>query len=146
MKNQLEIVWTLLVFCYLIMPLQTGYVELNSDHRNSYTQRQLFSIRRNNYTSTLDKNTCLKIKELGIKRNFMESRGGRFRPKIQEQNRGIHDEWHKSLAKSNIIYRKGKDTRFFLTNIQSIMNKLDMVLHHMEEEKIDIGFITDMDK
>ena len=96
------------------MPLQTGYVELNTDHQNSYTQRQLLSIRRNKYTSTLDKNTCLKIKELGIKRNFRGSRGGRFRPRIQEQNKGIHEEWLKSLPKSNIIYRKGKDTRFLL--------------------------------
>ena len=83
------------------------------------------------------------MKELGIKRNFRGSRGGKFRPRIQDQNRGIHDKWLKSLPKTNTVYWKGKDTRFFLTNIQSIINKLDMVLHHMEVDKIDIDFITE---
>ena len=132
-----------MVICYVTMPLQTGYVELNIDHQNSYTQRQLFSIRRNKYTSTLDKNTYLKIKELGIKRNCRGSREGRFRPRIQDQNKDINEKWLKSLSKSNIIYRKGKDTRFFLTNVQCIINKLDMIVHHMEVDKIDIGFITE---
>ena len=49
----------------------------------------------------------------------------------------------KSLPKHNILYWKGKNTRFFLANIQFIINKLDMFLHHMESEKIDIGFITE---
>ena len=35
------------------------------------------------YTSILDKNGCLKIKELGIKRNFRGLREGKFRPRIQ---------------------------------------------------------------
>ena len=74
---------------------------------------------------------------------FRGTRGGKNKPKIQDQNRGVHEEWLKSLPKHNIIYWKGKDTRFFLTNIQSIINKLDMVLHHMEIDKIDIGFITE---
>ena len=43
---------------------------------------------------------------------------------------------------TTIVQWKGKDTRFFLTNAQSIINKLDMILHHMEVDKIDIGFIT----
>ena len=37
----------------------------------------------------------------------------------------------------------GKDTTFFLTNVQSNINKLDMVLYHMEVDKIDIGLITE---
>ena len=74
---------------------------------------------------------------------FRGTRGGKNKPKIQDQNRGIQEEWLKSLPKHNIIYWKGKNTRFFLTNIQSIINKLDMVLHYMEVDKIDIGFITE---
>ena len=60
-----------------------------------------------------------------------------------DKNRGVHEEWLKSLPKHNITYWKGKNTRFFLTNIQSIIKKLDMVLRHMEVNKIDIGFITE---
>ena len=67
--------------------------------------------------SILDKSACLKIKEHGIKRNFRGSRGGKYRPRIQDQNRGIHEKWLKSLPKHNTVYQKGKDTRFFLTNV-----------------------------
>ena len=110
-----------------------GHVEqINRDYLISYTSGQLLSIRRNKYTTNLGKTTCLKIKELSFKRMFRGTRGGKNKPKIQDQNRGVHEEWLKSQPKHNIIYWKGKNTRFFLTNIQSIINKLDMVLHHME--------------
>ena len=72
------------------------------------------------------------------------TRGGKNKPKIQDQNREVHEEWLKSLPKHNIIYWKGKNARFFLTiYIQSIINKLDIVLHHMEVDKIDIDFLTE---
>ena len=74
---------------------------------------------------------------------FRGTRGGKNKPKIQDQNRGVHEELLQSLPKHNIILWKGKNTRFFLTNKQSIINKLDMVLHHMEVDKIDRGFITE---
>ena len=83
------------------------------------------------------------IKELGIKRNFRGSRGGKDRQRTQDQNNGIHEKLLRPLPKHNIVQWKGKDTRFFLTNAQSIINKLDMILHHMEVDKIDIGFITE---
>ena len=85
----------------------------------------------------------LENKRTRFKRTFRGTRGGKNKPKIQDTNRGVHEEWLKSLPKHNIIYWKGKNTRFFLTNIQSIIKKLDMVLHHMEVDKIDIGFITE---
>ena len=135
MNNHLGIVLTVLVFCYFKMSLQTGHVEQIIDHLNSYISGQLLSIGRNKYTSNLDTNACLKIKELDIKWNFRGSRGGKYKPRIQHQNRGIHEKWLKSLPRQNTVYWKGKDTRFFLTNVQSIINKLDMVLHHMEVEK-----------
>ena len=91
----------------------------------------------------MDNNACSKIKELGLKRNFRGSRGGKYTSRIQDQNRGIHEKWLKSLPKHNTVYWKGKNTRFFLTNVKSIINKLDMVLHHIEVDKIDIGFITE---
>ena len=43
----------------------------------------------------------------------------------------------------NITYWKGKNTKFLLTNIQSLINKLDIFLHHMELANIDVGFITE---
>ena len=70
-------------------------------------------------------------------------RGGKNKPKIQDQNKGVHKELLKSLPKHKIILWKGKNIRFFLTNIQSIINKLGMVPHHMEVDEIDIGFITE---
>ena len=122
------------------MPLQSGHLEQGlNDQINIYTSLQLHSIKKNNYTSNLENNICSKIKELGIKRIFR----GKYRPKTCDQNRGVHSQLLKSLPKHNILYWKGKNTRFLLRNIQSIINKLDMVLHHMELENIDIGFITE---
>ena len=85
----------------------------------------------------------LKNKELGIKRIFRGKRGGKYRPKTWDQNRGVHNQLLKSLPKHNVLYWKGENTRFLLTNIHSVINKLDMVLHHMELESIGIGFITE---
>ena len=144
MNNHLGLELIFLTFCHINIASLTGHVEQkNIDHLNSYTSGQLLSIRGNKYTTNLDKTTCLKIKELGLKRTLRGTRGGKNKPKIQDQNRDVHEEWLKSLPKHSIIYWKAKNTRFFLTNIQSIINKLDMVLHHMEVDKIDIGFITE---
>ena len=115
----------------------------STDHQNSYTADVLLSLKGDKYTSNLDERTCLIIKELGIKRNYRGSRGGKVRQRIQDQNNGIHKKWLRSLPIHNIVKWKGKDTRFFLTNAQSIINKLDMNLHHMEVDKIDKGFITE---
>ena len=62
------------VFCF-------GENLIYIDHLNSYISGQLLSIRRNMYTTNLDKTTCLKIKELGLKRMFRETRGGKNKPK-----------------------------------------------------------------
>ena len=63
--------------------------------------------------------------------------------RIQDQNNGIHEKWLRPLPKYNRVQWKGKDTRFFPTNAQSIINKLDMILHHMEADKTDTDFITE---
>ena len=123
---------------------KNGYAEQKSkDYLNSYSADQLLSLKGDKYTSNLDKKTFLIIKELGMKRNFRGLRGGRDRQRIQDQNNGIHKRWLRPLPKHNIVQWKGKDTRFFLTNTQSLINKLDMILHHMEVDKIDIGFISE---
>ena len=81
MNNHLGVLLIFLILCYYKMPLQTGHVEQElKDQLNIYTSVQLYSIRKNRYTSNLDKNACSKIKELGIKRNFRGTRGGKYRP------------------------------------------------------------------
>ena len=130
------------------MALQTGQNFGPADQRSrnypiSYTSGQLLNIRRNKSTTNLNITTCQKIKELGFKKTFRGTRGGKKKSRNLDVNKGVHEEWLKSLPKHNITYRIGNSTRFFLTNIQSIIKKLDMVLHHMEVNKIDIGFITE---
>ena len=105
------------------MLLLNGYAEQKSiDHLNSYTSDLLLSLKGNKHTSNLDEKTCLIIKELGIKRNFRGSAGGKDRLRIEDQNNGILEKWLRSLPKHNIVQWKGKDTRFFLPNAQSIIN------------------------
>ena len=140
------VVLTFLTFGHTIMLSINGYAEQKSiDYLNSYsyTADLLFSLKGDKHTSNQDEKACLIIKELEIKRNFRGSIGGKDRQRIQGQNNGIHEKWLRPLPKHNIVQWKGKDTRFFLTNAQSIINKLDMILHHMEVDKIDIGFITE---
>ena len=85
MNNHLGVLLIFLILCYYKMPLQTGHVEQGlKDQLNIYTSVQLHSIRKNKYTSNLDKNTCSKIKELGIKRFFWGKRGGKYRPNTQD--------------------------------------------------------------
>ena len=146
MNINLGVVLTFLTFEHTIMSSINGYAEQKpTDFLNSfsYTADQLLSLKVDKHTSNLDEKSCLIIKELEIKRNFRRSRGGKDRQRIQDQNNGIHEKWLRPLPKHNIVQWKGKDTIFFLTNAQSIINKLDIILHHMEVEKIDIGFITE---
>ena len=146
MNISLGVVLTFLIFGHIIMSSVNGNAaQKSTDYLNSYlyTADLLLSLKGNKHTSKPDEKACLTIKELGIKRNFRESRGGKDRQKIQDQNNGIHEKWLRPLPKHNRVQWKGKDTRFFLTNAQSIINKLDMILHHMEVEKIDICFIRE---
>ena len=141
----LGVVLTFLIFGHIIMSsVNENDEQKTTDYLNSYlhTADLLFSLKGNKHTSKLDEKACLTIKELGIKRNFRGSRGGKDGQK-KDQNNGVHEKWLRPLSKHNRVQWEGKDTRFFPTNAQSIINKLDMILHHMEVDKIDIGFITE---
>ena len=56
----------------------------------------------------------LKNKKLWYKKNIQVKRGGKYRPKTWDQNRGVHNQLLKSLPKHNILYWKGTNTRFLL--------------------------------
>ena len=119
MYNHLGDLLVFLFLCHHEMPLQIGHVEQGLKAQiNIYTSLQLHSIRKNNYMSNVDNNVYSKRKELGIKRIFRGKRGGNYRPKTWDQNRGVHKQLLKSLPKHNILYWKGKNTRFLQTNIQ----------------------------
>ena len=82
MNINLGVDLTFLTFGYTIMSSINGYGEQKStDYLNSYsyTADQLLSLKGDKHTSNLDEKACLIIKELGIKRNFRGSRGGKDR-------------------------------------------------------------------
>ena len=63
--------------------------------------------------------------------------------KLWEQNKGVHNQLLLPLPKHNITYWKGRNTRFLLTNMQSLINILDRFLHHKELANTDVGLITE---
>ena len=77
------------------------------------------------------------------KKNFLGEKRRKIQPQSWDQNKGVHNQLIKPLPKHNITYWKGNNTKFLLTNIQSLIYKLDIFLHHMELANIDVGFITE---
>ena len=142
MYNHLGVLFIFLILSHYKVPLQTGHVKQGlKDQINIYTSLQLQNIRKNNHTSNLDK-IYVQNKRTWYKKNIQGKMSRKIQAKTWDQNRAVYNQLLKSLPKHNILYWKGKNTRFLLTNIQSIINKLDMVLHHMELENIDIALIT----
>ena len=75
------VVLTFLTFKHTIMSSINGNAgQKSTDYLNSYSYTaDLLSLKGDKHTSNLDEKACLIIKELGIKRNFRGSRGGKDR-------------------------------------------------------------------
>ena len=80
-------------FCPHTMLLQTGHPKQGfKDHVSTilnilkHTHFTLFTQpKKKYYIASLDCNTCLLIKECGIKRTFKGKRGGKYRPQSLDQ-------------------------------------------------------------
>ena len=87
--------------------------------------------------------TCKHIKNLNIKRNFRRKREKRICQRIWDYNIGIHHNLLWPLERSNKTFRNPIKLNMVLVNIQSLKPKLDMLIHHMQLNKIHMGFVTE---
>ena len=87
--------------------------------------------------------TCNHIKNLKIKQNFRRKRDGQTCQRIRYNNKGIHQNLLRQLNRSDKTLWNSTKLNMALTNIQSLKPKLDMLIHHMKLNNLDICFITE---
>ena len=105
--------------------------------------QHIINLRQQFYKQRLDDKTLERIKELGLKRKFRASRGGRNKVRTWSSNKGVHQHLLQTLPKCNITKWNDTPIRMLLINIQSIKSKTDALLHHITINDIDICFITE---
>ena len=109
-----------------------------------YTKARLLNLRSRAHTASIDGDTCNHIKSLNMKRNLRRKRGGRrICQRIWEYNTGIHHNLLRPLERSDKTFRNPINLNMTVVNIQSLKPKLHMCIHHMQLNKIDIGFFTE---
>ena len=91
----------------------------------------------------MDDKTIERIKELGLKRKFRGSRGGRNKARAWSSNKEVFQHLLQTLPKCDITKWKDTPIRMLLINIQSIKSKIDALLHHITLNDIDICLITE---
>ena len=108
-----------------------------------YSKAHLLNLRSRAHTTSIDKDACNHIKSLNIKRNFRRQGGGkRICQRIWDYNTGIHHNLLRPLERCDKTFRNLIKLNMALVNIQSLKPKLDMLIHHMQLNKIDMGFVT----
>ena len=83
-------------------------------------------------------------KNLRIKQNFRRKRGGQTCQRTWDNNKGIHQNLLRPLNRSNRTSWNLTKLNMTLANIQSLKPKLDMLIHHMQLNNLDICFITEI--
>lgn len=120
---------------------------MQSSDRNAYCVHpsRVKSLRYNNSMPTLrpDENVWHKIKLLGIKKKRQRGyRSRRRKLKPKDLNTGVHLDLLRPLSRRLIDYSVDRNLSFSIVNTQSICNKVDEVLHHIIESKLDICCVT----
>ena len=105
--------------------------------------QHIINLRQKFYKHKLDVKTLERIKELGLKRKFRGSRGGRNKARAWSSNKGVHQHFLQTLPKCNITKWNHNPIRMLLINIQSTKSKTDALLHHINLNDIHICFITE---
>ena len=109
-----------------------------------YTRAHLLNLRSKAHSTRIDMDTCKHIKRLSIKRNFRRKRGGkRICQRKLDYNIGIPHNLLRPLERSDKTFRNLIKLNMVLVNIQSLKPKLDVLIHHMQINNKDIGFVTE---
>ena len=103
----------------------------------------ILNLRQQFYRNRLDDKTIERIKELGLKRRFRGSRGGRNKTRAWSSNMRVHQHLLQTLPKCDITKWNDTPIRRLLINMQSMKGKIDTLLHHITLNDIDICLITE---
>ena len=110
---------------------------------SNMSYQHIINLRQQFYRHRLDDKTIERIKELGLKRKFRGSRGGRNKPRPWSSNKGFHQHLLRTLPKCDITKWNDTPIKMLLINIQSMKGKIDALLHHITLNDIDICLITE---
>ena len=105
--------------------------------------QHIVNLRQQFYRHRLDDKTTEIIKELGLKRRFRGSRGGRNKPRAWSSNKGVHQHLLRTLPKCDITKWNDTPIKMLLINIQSMKGKINALLHHITLNDIDIRLVTE---
>ena len=72
-----------------------------------------------------------------------EKRRGKICQRIWDNNIGIHHNLLQPLEGSDKTFRNLIKLNMVLVNIQSLKPKLDMLIHHMQVNNINMRFVTE---
>ena len=106
------------------------------------SHQHILNLRQQFYKHRLDDKTIERIKELGLKRKFRGSMGGRNKARAWSSNKGVHQHLLQTLPKYDTRWN---DTpiRMLLINIQSMKSKIDALLQNITLNDIGICLITE---
>ena len=134
-------IYTILYF--FIWELYQNAKFQNENTKMKYTKAELLCLKQKAHTTRIGTEVCNHIKNLKIKQNFRRKRGGQTKQRTQDNNKGIHHNLLKPLNRSDKTSWNSTNLNMALINIQSLKPKLDMLIHHMQLNNLDICFITE---
>ena len=116
----------------------------NENTEIKYSKAELLNLKPKAHKTRMGTDTCNHIKNLKIKQSFRRKRGGQTCQRIWDNNKGIHQNLLRPLNRSDKTLLNSTKLNMALTNIQSLKPKLDMLIHHMQLNNLDICFITEI--
>ena len=111
---------------------------------SNMSYQHILNLRQQFYRHRLDNKTIERIKELGQKRKFRGSRGGRNKTRAWSSNKGVHQHLLQTLPKCGTTKWNDTPIRMLLINIHSMKGKIDTLLHHITLNDIDIYLIIEI--
>ena len=115
----------------------------NENTKIKYFKAELLNLRPKAHKTRMGTDTCNHIKKLKIKQNFRRKRGGQTCQRKWDNNKEIHQNLLSPLNRSDKTLWNSTKLNMALTNIQSLKPKLDMLIHHMQLNNLDICLITE---
>ena len=134
--------YTILYFLSFILELCQNAKCQNEKTVIKYSKAESLDLKPKAHAARMDTGISNHIKNLRIKHNFRGKRGGQTCQRTWDNNKGICQNLLRPLKRSNKTSWNLTKLNMALTKIQSIKPKLDMLIHHMQLNNLDICFIT----
>ena len=114
----------------------------NENPKIKYTKAESLNLRPKAHITKMGTDTCNHIKNLKIKGNIRRKRDGKTCWRIWDNNKEIHQNLLWPLNRLHKTLWNSTKLNMALINIQSLKPKLDMLIHNIQLNNLDICFIT----